>query len=98
MSKTFAESLSESAGSIGLESQVTDMKTVEEPEEQLLSGNDGALVVIIISTYTEGTAPETAKWFCQWLEEAAKDFRFAYDLILQWCLTDFMINFIFLYF
>jgi tRNA wybutosine-synthesizing protein 1 len=31
--------------------------------------------VVIISTYTEGRAPEGSEWFCQWLEDTAEDFR-----------------------
>lgn len=29
----------------------------------------------MVSTYTDGTPPESAKWFCQWLSEAVDDFR-----------------------
>ncbi len=31
--------------------------------------------VIITSTYTEGSPPESAKWFFNWVQEAAQDFR-----------------------
>ena len=34
-----------------------------------------------MSTYTEGTPPESAKWFYTWLEEAAKDFRVQHSLL-----------------
>lgn len=33
------------------------------------------LAVVVISTYTDGTPPESAAWFCRWLEESATDFR-----------------------
>lgn len=37
--------------------------------------------MFIVSTYTEGTLPESAKWFCQWLSEAVDDFRVSKSLL-----------------
>ena len=34
-----------------------------------------SVLVLIIPTYTEGTPPDTAKWFYNWLEESSTDFR-----------------------
>jgi tRNA wybutosine-synthesizing protein 1 len=75
--KSMAESLSAAIGAAtGSECAVTSMKDLD-PEEVLASeaalGN--ALMLLVVSTWSEGTPPEDAKWFCQWLEEAAKDFR-----------------------
>ena len=36
---------------------------------------DSAVSVFLISTYTDGTPPESVTWFCQWLKEAKDDFR-----------------------
>ena len=36
---------------------------------------DGTVSVFLLSTYTDGTPPESAAWFCQWLREAKDDFR-----------------------
>ena len=36
---------------------------------------DDTVCVFILSTYTDGAPPETASWFCRWLEEAKDDFR-----------------------
>uniref|UniRef100_A0A8C9MM58 S-adenosyl-L-methionine-dependent tRNA 4-demethylwyosine synthase TYW1 n=1 Tax=Serinus canaria TaxID=9135 RepID=A0A8C9MM58_SERCA len=33
------------------------------------------ICVFLVATYTEGQPPESAVWFCRWLEEAANDFR-----------------------
>lgn len=33
------------------------------------------ICVFLIATYTDGQPPESAAWFCKWLEEAANDFR-----------------------
>jgi tRNA wybutosine-synthesizing protein 1 len=37
--------------------------------------------VFILPTYAEGKPPETAVWFCKWLEEAAHDFRVEKELL-----------------
>jgi hypothetical protein len=33
------------------------------------------LAVVIISTYADAKPPESAAWFCRWLDESATDFR-----------------------
>ncbi|XP_032933848.1 S-adenosyl-L-methionine-dependent tRNA 4-demethylwyosine synthase TYW1-like isoform X1 [Catharus ustulatus] len=33
------------------------------------------ICVFLVATYTDGQPPESAAWFCKWLEEAANDFR-----------------------
>ena len=42
---------------------------------------DARLVLVVISTYTEGSPPEPARWFCRSLGEAAHDFRFGADYL-----------------
>ena len=37
--------------------------------------------VFIISTYADGKPPESAEWFCKWLEEASNDFRVQKSLL-----------------
>jgi hypothetical protein len=37
--------------------------------------------VFILPTYTEGKPPESAAWFCKWLEEASNDFRVEKELL-----------------
>ncbi|XP_009997432.1 PREDICTED: S-adenosyl-L-methionine-dependent tRNA 4-demethylwyosine synthase-like, partial [Chaetura pelagica] len=34
------------------------------------------ICVFLVATYTDGRPPESAAWFCKWLEEATNDFRF----------------------
>ena len=60
-----------------LEIETIDVASIE-PEDHLvaLANDPKACLVLIISTYTEGTPPESAKWFYTWLEESAKDFRY----------------------
>lgn len=40
-----------------------------------------SLCVFILPTYTDGRPPETAAWFCKWLEEASNDFRVEKELL-----------------
>lgn len=35
----------------------------------------GHVCVFVISTYVDGEAPESATWFCKWLDDMANDFR-----------------------
>ncbi len=42
-----------------------------------------ATVAIVVSTYTEGTPPESAAWFAQWLSESATDFRVGLGLFQE---------------
>ena len=37
--------------------------------------------MFIISTYADGKPPESAEWFCKWLEEASNDFRVQKSLL-----------------
>lgn len=37
--------------------------------------------VFFVSTYTDGSPPDSAKWFCQWLSEAVDDFRVQKSLL-----------------
>lgn len=37
--------------------------------------------MFIISTYVDGKPPESAEWFCKWLEEASNDFRVQKSLL-----------------
>jgi len=52
----------------------------------IVQGRD-TVCVFILSTYTDGTPPEAAAWFCQWLEETSTDFRVEKTLLqnLQYC-------------
>lgn len=47
----------------------------------LEAGKSDSVLVLIISTYTEGAPPDSAAWFYKWLEESAKDFRVQHSLL-----------------
>ncbi|KAK6968706.1 S-adenosyl-L-methionine-dependent tRNA 4-demethylwyosine synthase, partial [Biomphalaria glabrata] len=40
-----------------------------------LEAEEGSIIIFLISTYTEGKPPDSAKDFYMWLEDAAEDFR-----------------------
>eukprot|EP00163_Fabomonas_tropica_P031487 TRINITY_DN7509_c0_g1_i1.p1 TRINITY_DN7509_c0_g1~~TRINITY_DN7509_c0_g1_i1.p1 ORF type:complete len:724 (+),score=244.58 TRINITY_DN7509_c0_g1_i1:226-2172(+) len=70
-SLNFAKSLAEEAKSKGIENiRICDLETYEIDE---LSQED--VVVVIISTFTGGTAPPKAKAFCSWLQDLSLDQR-----------------------
>jgi tRNA wybutosine-synthesizing protein 1 len=37
--------------------------------------------VYILPTHTDGKPPDSAAWFCKWLEEASNDFRVEKELL-----------------
>ncbi|XP_040579019.1 S-adenosyl-L-methionine-dependent tRNA 4-demethylwyosine synthase TYW1 [Lepeophtheirus salmonis] len=59
------------------------------PGDEILTDvkETGLLVVVIISTYTEGLPPPDAKYFYSWFEEEAKDFRVQHTILkgLKYC-------------
>jgi len=63
-----------------------------DPDEQLCEeAGLGSLMVFFISTYTDGTPPEDAEWFYNWVRDAAADFRVSKALLegLQFCVIAF---------
>mmetsp|Transcript_13128 Transcript_13128/g.15889 ORF Transcript_13128/g.15889 Transcript_13128/m.15889 type:complete len:704 (+) Transcript_13128:221-2332(+) len=69
-SKEFSYSLLAKCKNAGMSFEIVDMKDYD-PEE--LSSEEVALFVV--STYTDGTPPDNAAWFCQWLAESSTDER-----------------------
>lgn len=66
----FASKLAARAKVAGLQPEVVNVKDYEV--ESLASER---LAVVIISTYADAKPPESAAWFCRWLDESATDFR-----------------------
>ena len=66
--KDFAWRLAKDIEENELEVDVNNISNIEAeeflPQE---ASNPQTLLVVIISTYTEGTPPESAKWFYKWL-------------------------------
>lgn len=74
-SKRFCLELGRRAQNLDLKFDLHDIRNYD-PEDRLASdAASHSICVFIISTYTDGTPPDDAKWFYQWLEEASNDFR-----------------------
>ncbi|XP_016158542.1 PREDICTED: LOW QUALITY PROTEIN: S-adenosyl-L-methionine-dependent tRNA 4-demethylwyosine synthase [Ficedula albicollis] len=76
--KRFAQALAEAVTSLNLPVEVINMGDYD-PEDGLSEETSSRnICVFLVATYTDGQPPESAawfSWFCQWLEEAANDFR-----------------------
>ncbi|NXI82283.1 TYW1 synthase, partial [Rhipidura dahli] len=73
--KRFAKTLAEAVTSLNLPVEVINMGDCD-PEDGLSEETSSRnICVFLVATYTEGQPPESAAWFCKWLEEAANDFR-----------------------
>ena len=80
--KDFAWKLAEEAENEDLKVDVNNVANIEAEEFlPLEASKKGSVLVFIISTYTEGTPPESANWFYKWLSESAEDFRIQHSLL-----------------
>lgn len=79
--KKFAEILEAEAQERDLEVSVVNLKYYDPEDSFASEAHATKLVVFIIATYTDGTPPECAQWFCKWLEESSTDFRVSKSLL-----------------
>nr|XP_027203778.1 S-adenosyl-L-methionine-dependent tRNA 4-demethylwyosine synthase-like [Dermatophagoides pteronyssinus] len=55
-----------------------------DPEDELLNdASNGNYLIILMPTFTGGEPPENARWFCQWIKDAANDFRLSKNALSQ---------------
>ena len=73
--KSFAEKLLSKVNLFGFTGSVIDLKNYDHESLFQAQAEAGSICIIVISTYTEGTAPEGSEWFYKWLEDVAQDFR-----------------------
>ncbi|XP_023343071.1 S-adenosyl-L-methionine-dependent tRNA 4-demethylwyosine synthase [Eurytemora carolleeae] len=79
-SRKFAEQLTEKLNGKGvtttpvIHQDCAQYSTMIEEDFKKLAA-EGALVIILISTYTDGTPPESSSWFYTWFKDYAHDFR-----------------------
>ncbi|NXO73101.1 TYW1 synthase, partial [Phainopepla nitens] len=73
--KRFAKALAEAVISLNLPVEVINMRDYDPEDGLVEEASSRNLCVFLVATYTEGQPPESAAWFCKWLEEAASDFR-----------------------
>ncbi|XP_075421119.1 S-adenosyl-L-methionine-dependent tRNA 4-demethylwyosine synthase TYW1-like isoform X2 [Tenrec ecaudatus] len=74
--KGFAAALAEAVAALALPVTVTDLKDYDPDDHLLEEVTRKNVCAFLLATYTDGQPPESAQWFCKWLEEAASDFRF----------------------
>lgn len=75
--KGFAALLAKAVTSLNLPVEVINLKEYDPDDhltEEIASQN---VCAFLVATYTDGRPPESAEWFCRWLEDAASDFRFS---------------------
>ncbi|NXU38153.1 TYW1 synthase, partial [Drymodes brunneopygia] len=73
--KRFAKALAEAVTSLNLPVEVINMGDYDPEDGLAEEASSRNICVFLVATYTEGQPPESAAWFCKWLEEAANDFR-----------------------
>jgi len=81
----FSNKLAVKLGKLGLEAKVlnaADLGSTIEDQMKVVKGGEKPLLVVIISTYTEGTPPESARWFFNWLSDMAGDFRVSHNMLV----------------
>ncbi|XP_027752103.1 S-adenosyl-L-methionine-dependent tRNA 4-demethylwyosine synthase [Empidonax traillii] len=73
--KRFAKALAEAVTSLNLPVEVVNMGDCDPDDCLAEEATSRNVCVFLVATYTDGQPPESAAWFCKWLEEAASDFR-----------------------
>ena len=83
-SKLFSEQLALLLSQRGLTPQVLNCSefgsNIEDKMKEISSG-ENPLLIVLISTYTEGSPPESARWFYSWLSDTAGDFRVSHNYL-----------------
>ncbi|XP_040828707.1 S-adenosyl-L-methionine-dependent tRNA 4-demethylwyosine synthase TYW1-like [Ochotona curzoniae] len=74
--KGFATDLAEAVSSLDLPVEVINLKEYDPDEHLIGEVTSKTVCAFLLATYTDGHPPESAEWFCKWLEEATSDFRF----------------------
>jgi len=84
-SKDFAGNLGAKLQEKNFETETVDAadftQDIDDRMKKILAGEDSrSLVILIMSTYAEGTPPDSCKWFYRWLEDLAGDFRVSHNM------------------
>lgn len=74
--KGFATILAEALSSLNLPVAMINLKDYDPDDRLIEEVTSKNVCAFLVATYTDGQPPESAAWFCKWLEEAANDFRF----------------------
>ncbi|XP_055993640.1 S-adenosyl-L-methionine-dependent tRNA 4-demethylwyosine synthase TYW1-like isoform X1 [Sorex fumeus] len=74
--KGFATVLAEEVTSLDLPVTIINLKEYDPDDHLVEEVTSKSVCAFLVATYTDGRPPESAEWFCKWLEEASSDFRF----------------------
>ncbi|XP_003465850.2 S-adenosyl-L-methionine-dependent tRNA 4-demethylwyosine synthase TYW1 isoform X2 [Cavia porcellus] len=74
--KGFAAILGKAVSSLDLPVEVINLKDFDPDDHLIEEISSQNICAFLVATYTDGRPPESAEWFCRWLEDAASDFRF----------------------
>ncbi|XP_073415057.1 S-adenosyl-L-methionine-dependent tRNA 4-demethylwyosine synthase TYW1-like isoform X2 [Dendrobates tinctorius] len=74
--KGFAAALAEEVASLGISVEIINMREYDPDDHLVEETTNQGICVFLVATYSDGLPPESAEWFCKWLEEASNDFRF----------------------
>jgi len=80
----FSSKLADKLAKLGLSPNIinaADIGSNIEDQMKVVAKGEKSLLIVIISTYTEGTPPESAKWFYTWLSDMAGDFRVSHNML-----------------
>jgi len=81
----FSTKLAAKLGKAGITPSIinaADIGSNIEDRMKMVSKGEKPVLIVIISTYTEGTPPESAKWFYNWLSDMAGDFRVSHNMLV----------------
>ncbi|GAB1290241.1 S-adenosyl-L-methionine-dependent tRNA 4-demethylwyosine synthase TYW1 [Apodemus speciosus] len=74
--KGFAVILAKAVTALDLPVTIINLKDYDPDDSLIGEITSKNVCAFLVATYTDGHPPESAEWFCKWLEEAANDFRF----------------------
>ncbi|MEE6469786.1 hypothetical protein FKM82_008767 [Ascaphus truei] len=74
--KGFAHHLAGEVAALDLPVEIINMKEYDPDDNLMEETTSSNICVFLVATYTDGQPPESAEWFCKWLDEASNDFRF----------------------
>ena len=62
---------------------MTDVSNIKDcdAEETFANADKASVLAFVISTFTDGSPPPDAVWFCTWVREAANDFRYQHSML-----------------
>lgn len=80
-SELFSKQLESQLIKSGCDTEVINASEFGSNIEDKMKEMKKCVFIVIISTYTEGAPPDSAKWFYTWLSDMAGDFRVSHNML-----------------